>query len=214
MHEGMMKKIHDVSLARLKRDKAIGALIKKHGRPDFARRGGSTVFESLLRSIIYQQLSGHAARAIHGRVLALFPKEKPTPKLLLKIPAKKLRKGGLSIQKIEYVRDLARKCIDGTIEEKRLPKMSSAEIIEHLTAVKGVGEWTAHMVLIFTLQRPDILPTGDLGIKKGFQIAYKLRSLPTKKRMEQIAGSWKGHESIASWYLWRAADGQKKTKKK
>jgi DNA-3-methyladenine glycosylase II len=210
MREEMMKKLHETSLARLKRDKALAVLIRKHGVPDFSRRGGKNVFESLLRSIIYQQLSGHAARAIHERVLALFPKGKPSPEALLKIPAKNLRKAGLSIQKIEYVRDLARKCIDGTIEEKRLPKMSSPEIIEHLTAVKGVGEWTAHMVLMFTLHRPDILPTGDLGIKKGFQIAYKLRSLPDKKRMQKISEAWKGHESIASWYLWRAADEKKK----
>lgn len=88
--------------------------------------------------------------------------------------------------------------------------MSSEEIIEHLTAVKGVGEWTAHMVLIFTLERLDILPTGDLGIRKGFQIVYKLRGLPTKKQMEKIAESWKGHESVASWYLWRAADEKKR----
>ena len=108
------------------------------------------------------------------------------------------------------MRDLARKCLDGTIDPKKFPKMSSQEIIEHLIAVKGVGEWTAHMVLIFTLRRPDILPTGDLGIRKGFQITYGLRDLPTKKQMEKIAEAWRGHESVASWYLWRAADGKKK----
>lgn len=206
-----MKKLHDAALAHLKRDKVMAKVIAKYGPPDLARpNSGKDVFQSLVRSIVYQQLSTHAARAIHGRVLALFPKEKPTPELLLKIPAKKLRAAGLSIQKIEYVRDLARKCLDGTIDSKRLPKLSSAEIIEHLTAVKGVGEWTAHMVLIFTLQRPDILPTGDLGIRKGFQIAYKLRTLPSKKEMEKLAMPWKGHESIASWYLWRVADEKKK----
>lgn len=208
MREGSMKG----SIARLKKDKAMAKLIKTYGPADLTRYHAASpgVFQSLLRSIIYQQLSGHAAKAIHGRVLALFPKQQPTAQALLKIPAKKLRAAGLSIQKIEYVRDLARKCSDGTIDEKRLPKMTSAEIIEHLTAVKGVGEWTAHMLLIFTLHRPDILPTGDLGIKKGFQITYKLRSLPNKKQMEKIAEAWKGHESYASWYLWRAADEKKK----
>jgi len=212
MGESSMKTSVRTSLNVLKRDKTLAKLIKKHGSPDLSRptTGPAAVFGALLRSIVHQQLSGHAARAIHGRVLALFPKQKPTPQLLLKIPAKKLRAAGLSIQKIEYVRDLARKCIDGTINAKRLQKMSSAEIIEHFVAVKGVGEWTAHMVLIFTLQRPDILPTGDLGIKKGFQIVYKLRGLPTKKEMEKIAEPWKGHASVASWYLWRAADEKKK----
>ncbi len=204
MHEAPVK----ASLAHLKRDKALARLIKEHPVPDFSSHASSSVFEALLRSIVYQQLSGHAARAIHGRVLALFPR-KPSPQALLKIPAKKLRAAGLSLQKVSYVRDLARKCLDGTIDAKKLPKMSSQEIIEHLTAVNGVGEWTAHMVLIFTLNRPDILPTGDLGIRKGFQIAYKLKSLPTKKEMEKIATPWKGHESIASWYFWRAADGAK-----
>lgn len=212
MNEGSMKRRYAASVAALKRDKTFARLIKKYGPPDIQGHHASTpdVFQSLLRSIVYQQLSGHAARAIHARVIALFPASKPSPKALLKIPAKKLRAAGLSIQKIEYVRDLARKCLDGTIDPKRFPKMSSADIIEHLTAVKGVGEWTAHMVLIFTLHRPDILPTGDLGIKKGFQIAYKLRKLPGKKDMEKIAQAWKGHESVASWYLWRAADGAKK----
>ena len=201
-----------VSLSRLRRDPRMVRLIRTHGAPDLTRYHADSpgVFQALLRSIIYQQLSGHAARAIHGRVLALFPKQVPTPKALLKIAATKLRAAGLSIQKIEYVRDLARKCLDGTIDPKKFPKMSSQEIIEHVTAVKGVGEWTAHMVLIFTLRRPDILPTGDLGIRKGFQITYGLRDLPTKKQMEKIAEAWRGHESVASWYLWRAADGKKK----
>jgi DNA-3-methyladenine glycosylase II len=203
-----MKKLHEDSLRVLKRDKTMAALIKAYGKPDLSRYHADTpgVFQALLRSIVFQQLSGHAARAIHARVLALFPANTPDAKKLLKIHAKKLRAAGLSIQKIEYVRDLARKCLDGTIDSKKLPKMSSAEIIEHLTAVKGVGEWTAQMVLIFTLHRPDILPTGDLGIQKGFQAAYKLRALPKKQRMEKLAAPWKGHESIAAWYLWRVAD--------
>jgi DNA-3-methyladenine glycosylase II len=208
MREASMKSSHTASLAHLRRDKALSALIKKHGAPELSRYHTDTsgVFQALLRSIVYQQLSGHAARAIHTRVLALFPKQKPAPRSLLKIPGGKLRKAGLSIQKIEYVRDLARKCLDGTIDPKRFPKMSSQEIVEHLTAVKGVGEWTAHMVLLFTLHRPDILPTGDLGIRKGFQVAYKLRSMPTKTHMERIAQPWREHASVASWYLWRAAD--------
>ncbi|MDE1925528.1 MAG: DNA-3-methyladenine glycosylase 2 family protein [Patescibacteria group bacterium] len=189
----------------------MAKLIKTYGPPDLSRYHASTpgVFQALLRSIVYQQLSGHAARAIHARLIDSFEKGKPTPEKLLKIPAKKLRAAGLSMQKIEYVRDLARKCIDGTIDPRHFPQMKSKEIIEHLTAVKGVGVWTAHMVLIFTLGRPDILPTGDLGIKKGFQSVFGLQELPTPKQMEKLAMPWRGHESIASWYLWRVADGEK-----
>lgn len=206
----MKTKDFSVSVKAIQKDARLAPLVKKFGPPDLTRYHASTpgVFQSLLRSIIYQQLSGHAARAIHTRTLALFS-GKPTPEALLKIPARKLRAAGLSIQKIEYVRDLAKKCLDGTIDPRRFPKMSSEEIIAHLIAVKGVGEWTAHMVLIFTLQRPDILPVGDLGIRKGFQIVYGLGSLPNKKQMEKIAEPWRAHASIASWYLWRVADGAK-----
>lgn len=211
----MERKDFSVSLRAVRKDPRMAPLLKKFGPPDLTRYHASTpgVFQALLRSIIYQQLSGHAARAIHARVLVLF-RGKPTPKQLLKIPASKLRAAGLSIQKIEYVRDLAKKCLDGTIDPKRFPKMTSQEIIDHLVAVKGVGQWTAHMVLIFTLQRPDILPVGDLGIRKGFQTVYDLKALPNKEQMERIAESWRAHASIASWYLWRVADGEKPAKPK
>jgi 3-methyladenine DNA glycosylase/8-oxoguanine DNA glycosylase len=202
------------SLRVISADKKMASLIRKYGPPDLGRyHGGIGVFPALLRSIIYQQLSGHAARAIHARVLALFPKSVPTPQALLKIRAPKLRKAGLSIQKIQYVRDLAHKFLDGTIDEKRFPQMNSQEIIEHLTQVKGVGEWTAHMVLIFTLGRLDILPVGDLGIRKGFRKVYKMRTLPDKKEMEKRARPWREHASIASWYLWAVADDAKEKRK-
>ncbi|HUO49968.1 MAG TPA: DNA-3-methyladenine glycosylase [Candidatus Paceibacterota bacterium] len=206
-----MKRDYTQSLKILKRDPKMAKLIKTYGPPDLSRYHANTpgVFQALLRSIVFQQLSGHAARAIHARIVVLFGTEKPNPEKLLKINAKKLRAAGLSTQKIEYVRDLARKCIDGTIDTKHFSKMTSEEIIEHLTAVKGVGVWTAQMVLIFTLNRPDILPTGDLGIKKGFQSVFGLKKLPTPKQMEKLAAAWRGHESIASWYLWRVADGEK-----
>jgi DNA-3-methyladenine glycosylase II len=206
-----MKSDYSVSLKALRRDPRFSLLIKKYGPPDLSRYHSDSpgVFQALLRSIIYQQLSGHAARAIHARVLALFPKNTPTPELLLKVRAPKLRAAGLSIQKITYVRDLAKRYMDGTIDPKKFPKMTSEEIVEHLVAVKGVGEWTAHMVLIFTLGRLDILPVGDLAIQKGFQSVYRMRKLPTKKQMAKAAASWRGHESIASWYLWKVADGMK-----
>ncbi|QQG37772.1 MAG: DNA-3-methyladenine glycosylase 2 family protein [Candidatus Kaiserbacteria bacterium] len=199
------------SILILKRDPRFAPIVRKYGKPDLTRYfGGIGIFPALLRSIVYQQLSGHAARAILARVLVLFPRGKPTPRRLIKLPAGKLRAAGLSVQKISYVRDLAHKCLDGTIDEKQFPTMSSEEIVQHLTQVRGVGQWSAHMVLIFTLHRLDILPTGDLGIRKGFQILYKLRTLPDKKKMESLARPWHAHASIASWYLWQIADENKK----
>ena len=121
-----------------------------------------------------------------------------------------MRAAGLSIQKIAYMKDAARKFKDGTIDEGNFKKMTSQEIINHLVQIKGVGVWTAHMLLIFTLHRVDILPTGDLAIRKGFQTVYKLRSLPSHKHMERLAKPWRTHASIGSWYLWRVADEAKK----
>ena len=212
-----MKADYSASIAHLKKDKHFATLIKKHGPPEIdryhlsAQAGGKIdVFHALLRSIVYQQLSGKAAATILARVVALFPDAKPTPEALLKIRAPRLRKAGLSAQKVSYVRDLARKCLDGTIDQKLFPKMTSAEIIEHVTAVKGIGTWTAHMLLIFSLNRLDILPTGDLGIRKGFQIVYGLKELPDAKTMDKLAKDWRDHASVAAWYLWRVADDKKK----
>lgn len=199
------------SYEALGKDKRMATLLKRHGPANLADRHGKiSVFESLLRSIIYQQLSGHAAAAIHARALALFPAAKPSPAALLKIRTPKLRACGLSIAKIEYVRDLAKKCIDGTVDEKRFPKMTSEDIIRHLVRVKGIGAWTAQMMLIFKLHRLDILPVDDLAIRKGFQQVYGLKNVPTKKEMEEIAAPWRDHASVASWYLWAEMDTRKK----
>ena len=195
------------SLKALKKHRHFGPLIKKHGPPDFSRyHGKARVFTAILRSIISQQISTKAAAAIRGRFLKLFPKGGPTPELLLKMSVPKLRSAGLSGQKVAYMRDAAHKFKDGTINPRKFAKMSSQEITDHLVQIKGVGVWTAHMLLIFTLLRPDILPTGDLGIRKGFQKLYKLRSMPNHKQMENLATDWREHASVASWYLWRVVD--------
>lgn len=203
------------SVLFLKKDPHFAPLVKKHGSPDFSRyfTREHTIFLALLRAIIYQQLSGKAAGAIHSRILALFPDKKPTPELLLKIRAPRLRKAGLSVQKITYVRDLAKKFQDGIVDEKKFGKMTSQEIIDHLRSVRGIGTWTAQMLLLFTLKRLDILPTGDLGIRKGFQIVYQLKKQPTPQEMERLAKPWRAHASAASWYLWRAADAAKAPQK-
>lgn len=215
-YDGLPMKQPDLTPAMkvLKQDKNMAALIKRYGYPDLTRyhTASRSLFSALLRSIVYQQVSGHAARAIHARVVALFPSGKPTPEQLLKIRALRLRKAGLSVAKIAYVRDLAKKCLDGTINEKQFPKMSSQEIIDHLVAVKGIGEWTAQMMLIFKLYRLDILPVGDLAIRKGFQKVYRLKKEPDKKTMERLAAPWRAYATVASWYLWRVMDGEKKEK--
>lgn len=182
----------------------MAPLVRRHGTPDLSREhGGVNIFQSLLRSIIFQQISGAAGRSIHARVRALFPRKHPTPAALLRIQTEDLRAAGLSPQKISYAQDLARKCLDGTVNQKQFPRMTSQEIIDHLVTVKGIGVWTAQMMLIFRLHRLDILPTGDLAIRKGFKAVYKLTSEPTPKHMEALAQPWRDFASVASWYLWQ-----------
>ncbi len=207
---GVEQPDYTAALRTIKKDPKFAPLIKRHGKPDLSRyHGGINIFQSLLRSIVFQQISGSAARAIHGRLLALFPKKHPTPEALLKIRTPKLRACGLSIQKIVYVRDLAARCLDGTINQRKFPKMSSDEIVEHLIVVKGIGVWTAQMMLIFNLHRLDVLPVGDLAIRKGFRHVYRLKTDPTAKQMEAIAQPWRVYASVASWYLWKEMDAKK-----
>ncbi len=191
----------------LKKDPRFASLVQKYGLPKWEERGDP--FRSLVRSIVYQQVTGKAAASILAKFVALFPSDFPTPAQVLKKSVEDLRGAGLSGQKVSYVRDLAEKFLDGTIDPSQFPRMTNEEIIEHVLRVKGVGVWTAHMFLMTTLKRPDILPMGDLGIQKGFQIVYKLRSLPTAAKMEQLAKPWRAHATAASWYLWRAADDAK-----
>ena len=199
--------MHKASIQFLKRDKHLGAFIKRHGPIKHRREHAMGAFQSLCESIIFQQLSGKAAGTILARFVALFPKKKfPSPEDVLKIETEKMRSAGLSGQKASYLKDLAAKFKDGTIDPKLFPKMSDAEIIEHVVAVKGIGEWTAQMFLMFTLARPDVLPTGDLGIQKGFQKLFALRNRPSPKQMEKLAANWQGHRTVACMYLWRLQD--------
>lgn len=192
------------ALRHLKKDKVFAKIIARHDKPAFNERNP---FAALVSAIIYQQLSGKAAGTIHKRFLALYPKKKhPSPEDILKTPARKFLSVGVSRQKREYLKDLSRKFLDGTIAPKKFPKMTDEEIREHLIRVKGIGVWTADMFLMFTLHRPDVLPTGDLGIQKGFQKLFKLRQLPTPTKMERLAEAWRPHRTVASWYLWRIVD--------
>ncbi len=208
----------EASLKALKKDKRFAALIKKHGSPDLTR--GTNLYQALVRSIIYQQLSGKAAGTIYARFVALFNKpgtpagkhKFPKPADVLNMSFEKLRAAGLSGQKLSYIHDLSTKVIDGTVKHRSLHKMSTEEVTAHLTQVKGVGVWTVHMLQIFTLGRLDVLPTGDLGVRKGFQIHFKLKHLPTPAEMEELAKPWREHASVASWYMWRLADEAKEKK--
>lgn len=214
-------KFPHASLHYLRKSRHFAPLIKQHGTPKLRR--GRNAFQALARAIIYQQISGAAALSVYRKFVALFgielpakvdwekpvARKFPSPEQVLAKSDAELRSAGLSSQKVAYMKDLAFKFSDGTIERKRLARMKSDEVVAHLTQVKGIGVWTVHMFLIFTLNRPDILPVGDLGIRKGFQILYGLRELPTPKKMEKLAKEWREHASVASWYLWRVADGKK-----
>jgi DNA-3-methyladenine glycosylase II len=165
-------------------------------------------FETLVRSIVYQQLSGRVASVIFGRLAGLVPDGKMTPAGILKLTPAKMRKAGLSKQKTAYIRDLARRTNRGAVQFEALPDLADHEVIEHLTQVKGIGVWTAHMFLIFALQRLDVLPTGDLGVRMAIRKAYGMDDLPHPKQIEELALTWRPYCSVASWYLWRSLDKQ------
>jgi len=201
------KNTHAISIQYLKRDKHLGAFVRGYGPLKFRREHTQEPFQALCESIIYQQISGTAAASILKKFKALWPKKKfPTPEDVLSTKIEKFRTAGISPQKALYLKDLALKFNDGTINPKKFEAMSDAEIIIHITAVKGVGEWTAQMFLMFTLGRPDVLPTGDLGIQKGFKKLFKLKTLPTPAQMQKLAQPWSGHRTVACFYLWRLLD--------
>jgi DNA-3-methyladenine glycosylase II len=197
----------EVSKRALRKHPEFRPLIKKHGLPE--TRARSSAFHSLIRAIISQQISGAAATSILARFKGLYRGKLPSPQALAQTSVATLRGAGISPQKAGYLHDLAQKFSDGTVRERRLASMSSEEIVAALTLVKGVGVWTVQMYLLFTLRRPDILPTGDLGIQNGFVALYRLRAKPSPAQMERIAAPWRAHASLASWYLWRAADEAK-----
>ncbi len=167
-----------------------------------------SLFQVLVRSIVYQQLTGKAAATILGRVVGLFaPKRFPTPGDLLEISPDRLRSAGLSTAKTAALKDLAARTLDGTVPSlARVRLMDDEEIIERLIAVRGIGRWTVEMFLIFKLGRPDVLPVGDLGVRKGFALTLGKRKLPEAAAMIRRAERWRPYRSVASWYLWRALE--------
>ncbi len=164
-------------------------------------------FETLVRSIVFQQLNGKAARAIFARFKeALGNGSRITPREVLALTPSQLLRLGLSSQKAKYVRDLAGRTEAGLIEFSWLATASDDEVIRQLTTVKGIGTWTAQMFLLFALRRPDILATGDLGIRSAIQRAYHLRKLPSAARVGKLGAKWSPHCSVACWYLWRSTE--------
>ena len=165
-------------------------------------------FWSLCRSVIYQQISGKAAKKISDRYLSLFDQDvKMTPADVLEIDIEKIYKVGISRQKSSYIKNIANAFSNNIINEKKIFELDDQEIIKQLTSIKGVGRWTAEMFLIFTLRRTDVFPVTDLGVQKGFQIFYSLDNLPTIKMMNQKSESWRPYRTIMSLYLWYAVEG-------
>ena len=187
-----------------KADPVMAAIIEKTGAYRMEYR--EPVFQTLARSIVYQQLNGKAALTIFNRLAEAAKADPMTPEAVLKLRPQKMRTLGLSKQKIVYIRELARLTRKGDIQFERLPEMDDAAIVEILTRVKGVGVWTVHMFLMFALQRPNVLPVGDLGVRAAMKKAYSLPELPKPEEMEQIAAAWHPYCSIASWYLWRSLE--------
>ena len=166
------------------------------------------VFAALLRTIVYQQLAGHAAAAIHGRFLSLFASQDPRPVLLLDQPVEQLREVGLSQRKAMYLRNVAEFWIDQELDAVHWRELSDEEIVALLTQIQGVGEWSAQMILMFSLRRPDVFPTNDLGIQNAMVRAYRLRSQGKKlqQRMVRIADPWRPYRTLACRYLWQYLD--------
>jgi 3-methyladenine DNA glycosylase/8-oxoguanine DNA glycosylase len=189
-------------------DPALGRLIAQVGAFTMRPAPGHSLFRVLVHSIVYQQLTGRAAATILGRVNRLFaPKRCPTPRDLLEISPDRLRAAGLSTAKTAALRDLAARTLDGTVPSlSRVRQMEDEDIVERLTAVRGIGRWTVEMLLIFKLGRPDVLPLGDLGVRKGFARTFGKRKLPEPATMTRRGERWRPYRSVASWYLWRALE--------
>ncbi len=222
IHNGQRKLPYDVEAAhahlRAKDKKLAGLMDRVQATGGFTLKlgHGGTPFTSLIESILYQQLHGKAAATIHKRMLALYGDENPTPAALLDTPEEILRGAGISSNKIKALKDLAAHALDGTVPgHAAIEKLSDTEIIERLTAVRGIGSWTVEMLLIFRMGRPDVLPVTDYGIRKGFALTFlrvpksralKAEELPKPEVLLKRGQKWAPYRSVAAWYLWRACD--------
>ena len=189
-------------------DEVLAALIDRIGPFALELKPAESLFEALLRSIVYQQLHGKAAATIHGRVLAVLARYGgPTPEAVTRATDAALRGAGLSGNKLLAIRDLAAKCLEGTVPSLReAHQLGDDELVTRLTGVRGIGPWTVHMLLIFHLGRPDVMPTGDFAIRLGYKRLYRKRKDPTPEAMLKHTRRWQPYRSVASWYLWRSLD--------
>src|SRR5215469_7115986 len=212
---------HTAAIAHLSSvDRKLGKIIAKAGPCGLQPEETQNLFESLMEAIIYQQLNGKVAATITNRVKALFPENTrrirtrhgeaaafPSPEQILAATPERLRSAGLSQAKMLAIRDLAAKALDGTVPTVRAAhKLSNEELIERLTAVRGIGRWTVEMLLIFGLGRPDVLAVDDYGVRKGFAKMHRMDELPKPKELLAYGERWRPHRSIACWYMWRAAE--------
>lgn len=190
-----------------KADRKLGRAIRRVGEFQLKPQRMEGTFETLARGIIYQQLSGKAAGTIHGRVKNLFPRKRIRPELVLDMEEQDLRDAGMSRNKIAAVRDLSVKTLNGTVPTlTKLKRMKDSEIIDRLVQVRGIGQWTVEMLLMFRLGRPDVMPTTDLGIRRGFMVLESLGEMPKPMELLALTQHWAPWRSVASWYLYRLAD--------
>ncbi|MDQ1383515.1 MAG: DNA-3-methyladenine glycosylase [Actinomycetota bacterium] len=189
-----------------RRDPVMKRMLREHGVPGLHRgRRQRTHFAELARMICYQQLAGRAASAIHGRFEALFDGP-PTPQAVLALPMETLRGAGLSNAKATSIRDLAEKVEQGVVELDRVARLSDGKVVSELVLVRGIGEWTAHMFLMFQLGRLDVWPVLDFGVRNGFGLMYGLKEMPTAKELEQLGDPFRPYRSLVAWYCWHVAD--------
>jgi len=189
-------------------DETLAALIDRVGPFIPELKPAASLFAALLRSIVYQQLHGKAAATIHGRVLVVLDQHGgPTPEAATRATDAALRGAGLSGNKLRAIRDLAARCLDGTVPSLQVAhRLGDEELVARLTEVRGIGPWTVHMLLIFYLGRPDVMPTGDFAIRLGFKQLYRKRKDPTPDAILKHTRRWQPYRSVASWYLWRSLD--------
>lgn len=202
-------KLREAEKTLSRKDPAIRALVRKYGACRISPH--TRYFDTLIGSIISQQLSTKAADTIHRRFLDLMkPSRRPRPELVLQLPDEAIRSAGISSQKLGYIKDLAAKTHSGEVKLSRISRMTDEEIIESLTSIKGIGVWTVHMFLIFSLGRLNVLPVGDLGIRNAIQRILGLEEPPKPNEIYQIAEErkWAPHCSVASWYLWRSLENK------
>jgi DNA-3-methyladenine glycosylase II len=200
---GSKKTIFSRAAAAVARQDRVMAGLMKRTEPFRLPRPDSGHFAALAESILYQQLAGAAAAAIHRRFVALFDGD-PTPAKVLDLHPRTLRAVGLSGSKVASIRDLAAKVTDGTVPLQYIGRRSDEEIIDRLTVVRGIGRWTAEMFLMFQLRRLDVWPVGDYGVRMGYALAYGLRKLPTPQRLEREGERFRPYRTVAAWYCWRA----------